>query len=137
MSDERKAALAAEYVAKIGYDPFADDPTISPDLVAQILAEHDAIEADEIRADWRGTGYLPAIEALAARMGWPDANARALAVYRRSPRALQRYSNCVVRARILAKISAGHAHITRTMGGKAFVALDYGPGRCSSSFVLA
>jgi hypothetical protein len=38
-SSER-AGLASEYVRLIGYDPFADDPSLSNDDVAQTLAEH-------------------------------------------------------------------------------------------------
>jgi len=39
MDDPRRAALAAEYVELIGYDPFEDDPTISCDEVERTLAE--------------------------------------------------------------------------------------------------
>lgn len=39
MSD--RASLAAEYKAKIGYDPFEDDPSISEETVRQTLAEWD------------------------------------------------------------------------------------------------
>lgn len=42
-----KEELAAEYLDKIGYDPFEDDPTIDPAEVEQILREHDEIEAAE------------------------------------------------------------------------------------------
>lgn len=37
------AALAAAYVAKIGYDPFEDDPAIDPEIVRQTLAEYDRV----------------------------------------------------------------------------------------------
>jgi hypothetical protein len=37
-----KAELAAEYVEKIGYDPFEDDPSISVEEVARTLTEWDA-----------------------------------------------------------------------------------------------
>jgi len=39
---DRRFRLRDEYVERIGYDPFADDPTISPDEVERILAEHRA-----------------------------------------------------------------------------------------------
>ena len=43
-----RAALAAAYLERIGYDPFKDDPAISEDEVRQTLAEHAAeIEACE------------------------------------------------------------------------------------------
>lgn len=35
------AALAAEYLERVGYDPFMDDPTITPDEVRQTLREID------------------------------------------------------------------------------------------------
>lgn len=46
-----KEELAAEYVAKVGYDPFEDDPTIDPAEVEQTLRELDEIEAMEAKAD--------------------------------------------------------------------------------------
>lgn len=46
MTAKTKEQLAAEYIAKIGYDPFADDPSISVEEVAAILAECDEIAAD-------------------------------------------------------------------------------------------
>jgi hypothetical protein len=51
------AALAAEYLAKIGYDPFEDDPTIDPDTVRQTLKEHDELAAGDPPhddTDWMG-----------------------------------------------------------------------------------
>lgn len=39
--------LGAEYLAKIGYNPFEDDPTISEAEVAQTLAEYDELVAEE------------------------------------------------------------------------------------------
>lgn len=39
---EWRSWLAREYTDKIGYDPFADDPTIDPETVRQTLAEYDA-----------------------------------------------------------------------------------------------
>lgn len=42
-TDADRAALAAAYIEKIGYDPFADDPTINPETVRRTLAEWDAI----------------------------------------------------------------------------------------------
>ena len=42
-----RAALAAAYMERVGYDPFEDDPTISEDEVRQILAELDEIETEE------------------------------------------------------------------------------------------
>jgi len=41
-----REALAAEYVERIGYDPFEDDPTISEDEVRQTLVEHAAALAE-------------------------------------------------------------------------------------------
>ena len=41
-----RAALAAAYIEKIGYDPFTDDPTIDPETVRRTLAEYDAAAAD-------------------------------------------------------------------------------------------
>lgn len=35
-----RAALAAEYVNLIGYDPFADDPSLTVEDVRQTLAEY-------------------------------------------------------------------------------------------------
>ena len=52
-----RAALAAEYLAKIGYDPFEDDPTIDPDIVRHTLKEHDEIAAGDPPhddTDWMG-----------------------------------------------------------------------------------
>ncbi len=43
---EVRRILAAEYVAKIGYDPFEDDPTTSAEEVANTLREYD----DEVAA---------------------------------------------------------------------------------------
>lgn len=40
-----RAALGREYLEKIGYDPFKDDPTIDPETVRQTLAEYDDIAA--------------------------------------------------------------------------------------------
>lgn len=37
-----RATLAAEYLKKIGYDPFEDDPEISVETVRSTLAEFDA-----------------------------------------------------------------------------------------------
>ena len=45
--------------------------------------------------------------------------------------------NAMVRRRILAKIAAGHPTVKRVMGGVLHLALYYGPGICSSSFVPA
>lgn len=44
MTDQtaRREILAAEYVRKIGYNPFEDDPTITADEVQQTLEEYDA-----------------------------------------------------------------------------------------------
>lgn len=36
----RRDALGAEYAELIGYNPFEDDPTLSTDEVAAILAEY-------------------------------------------------------------------------------------------------
>lgn len=47
IANAEKAALAREYVATIGYDPFEDDPTISADEVAQTLAEYHAAAKEE------------------------------------------------------------------------------------------
>lgn len=44
---DRKALLAAEYVARIGYNPFEDCPSITEDEVAQILIEYDQAERRE------------------------------------------------------------------------------------------
>lgn len=41
-----RAALGREYLEKIGYDPFEDDPTISTETVRQTLAEYDQIAAE-------------------------------------------------------------------------------------------
>lgn len=41
---KRRERLAAEYLDKIGYDPFMDDPTISVDEVEEILREYDEAE---------------------------------------------------------------------------------------------
>jgi predicted TIM-barrel fold metal-dependent hydrolase len=41
---QRKATLAAEYVAAIGYDPFEDDASATVESVTRMLAEHE-IEA--------------------------------------------------------------------------------------------
>ena len=38
----RRDALASDYLELIGYDPFIDDPNISPDLVAETLAQYTA-----------------------------------------------------------------------------------------------
>lgn len=38
--DQDRAQLAAEYVDRIGYDPFEDDPTISIGDVRQTLREY-------------------------------------------------------------------------------------------------
>jgi hypothetical protein len=46
-----------------------------------------------------------------------------------------RYNNRVVRSNILNKVLNGHTHIYREIDGITHIALDYGPGRCSSSFV--
>jgi hypothetical protein len=43
---EVRRILAAEYVAKIGYNPFEDDPTTSAEEVANTLREYD----DEVAA---------------------------------------------------------------------------------------
>jgi hypothetical protein len=40
-----RAALGREYLEKIGYDPFEDDPAISTETVRQTLAEYDEIAA--------------------------------------------------------------------------------------------
>lgn len=42
-----RAALAAAYVEKIGYDPFEDDPTIDEEEVRQTLIEYDEVAATE------------------------------------------------------------------------------------------
>ena len=42
---EVRRILAAEYVAKIGYDPFRDDPTTSAEEVANTLREYDEAAA--------------------------------------------------------------------------------------------
>lgn len=44
-TDADRAALAAAYLDKIGYDPFADDPTIDPETVRKTLAEYDEVAA--------------------------------------------------------------------------------------------
>jgi hypothetical protein len=44
-----RAELSAEYIEKIGYDPFEDDPTISEAEVASILSEHDILA---FNAEW-------------------------------------------------------------------------------------
>lgn len=41
-TDAARAALTTAYIEKIGYDPFADDPTINPEAVRRTLAEWDA-----------------------------------------------------------------------------------------------
>lgn len=78
------------------------------------------------------TGYMPAYRHLKKRDG-ADPTERLLTVYRRRPDALRRYTNLIVRANILRKIAAGHAHIVRG----DLVALDYGAGRCTSTLVRA
>jgi hypothetical protein len=40
--------LAAEYVERIGYDPFDDDPTNTIAVVAQLLTDYDAERAPEV-----------------------------------------------------------------------------------------
>lgn len=45
-----EAALGAIYVKRIGYDPFADDPTIAAAEVAETLVGHQA-EGDKLIAD--------------------------------------------------------------------------------------
>lgn len=47
VADAVKAALAIEYVATVGYDPFEDDPTISTDTVAETLREYHAAAKEE------------------------------------------------------------------------------------------
>lgn len=42
-----------------------------------------------------------------------------------------------VAKRILAKAASGHPYIMRDMSGELVLALCYGPGKCSSSFVAA
>lgn len=37
----QREALRAEYLDKIGYDPFADDPSATDNDVRQTLAEYD------------------------------------------------------------------------------------------------
>ena len=44
-----KSALAKQYVAKIGYNPFEDDPTITAEEVEQTLKEYDEEVINEIR----------------------------------------------------------------------------------------
>ncbi|AOR76522.1 hypothetical protein [Novosphingobium resinovorum] len=39
-TDEWRDVLAAEYEARIGYNPFTDDPTMTVEAVAQTLAEY-------------------------------------------------------------------------------------------------
>lgn len=46
-SNDTKESLAAEYVTKIGYDPFTDDPSATLSTVAQLLREYDAEVARE------------------------------------------------------------------------------------------
>jgi len=46
----RREQLTAEYVERIGYDPFEDDPTISEDDVERILAEH--AQAEKHAGQW-------------------------------------------------------------------------------------
>lgn len=38
----RRDSLARDYLELIGYDPFIDDPNISPDLVSETLAQYRA-----------------------------------------------------------------------------------------------
>lgn len=45
---EYRKKLAAEYLDKIGYDPFEDDPTISVEEVQNILEGLEAIERGEM-----------------------------------------------------------------------------------------
>lgn len=42
-----------------------------------------------------------------------------------------------VSLRILAKAIAGHPYTLRDMSGELKLALDHGPGKCSSSFIPA
>lgn len=91
----------------------------------------------EIKAIWSNTGYYATVRHFAAQMGWKAASDRLLAIYRRNPSALTRLHNWLVRTSIKSKIAAGHPHIVRIIGSVPHVALDYGPGRCSSSFVIA
>ena len=46
-TNPRRAQLANEYAAKIGYDPFVDDPAITDAEVEQTIREWDAINASE------------------------------------------------------------------------------------------
>lgn len=39
---KNRSALSREYVEKIGYDPFEDDPSITPEEVQRTLEEYDA-----------------------------------------------------------------------------------------------
>lgn len=41
--DPRTERLRATYLARIGYDPFEDDPNLSCDDVEKLLVEYDAI----------------------------------------------------------------------------------------------
>lgn len=71
-TDDWCAVLAEDYKARIGYDPFADDPNNTEAEIAEILAEH---AAHEIAAHWvarlglgfhpdtRGADYSPALSA--------------------------------------------------------------------------
>lgn len=59
-----RAALTAEYIATVGYDPFADDPTITEATVAQTLAE---IAAERARA-----AAMNAMQMISAALAQPD-----------------------------------------------------------------
>jgi RNase H-fold protein (predicted Holliday junction resolvase) len=54
--DSRKARLAAEYVEKIGYDPFVDDPSLTVEEVTQTLKEYD-VEAARMVAKMARDAY--------------------------------------------------------------------------------
>lgn len=69
-----REALAALYVARIGYDPFADSPDITEAEVARTLAEHAALDIVESAA-------LPPIGPVTLNLGffYGEGNAKAIA----------------------------------------------------------
>lgn len=85
-----------------------------------------------IAAIWANTGFDPAVRHLAGSIGWDAASKRLSDAYRKDARIVRRYCNAVVRRRIVSKIADGHAHVRNERG---MVALDYGAGKCTSSFV--
>lgn len=60
MTTKTKAELAAEYLDKIGYDPFEDDPTMTVEEVAQLLAEYDELVQEHHGDD--GRDFTPPYE---------------------------------------------------------------------------